>query len=92
LQDPPKFTQIGTVGLKIYHLETLIPDLRFFSFPSESIFIGKNRLKRDKKLRSRQTKFGRLFSITSEYGGGSSSNCAWNWSRFYKTVSAKIYR
>jgi hypothetical protein len=24
LQDPPKFTQIGILGLKIYHLATLL--------------------------------------------------------------------
>jgi hypothetical protein len=25
VQDPPKFTQIGIFGLKMYHLATLVP-------------------------------------------------------------------
>jgi hypothetical protein len=25
LQDPPKFTQIGIFGMKVYHLATLLP-------------------------------------------------------------------
>jgi hypothetical protein len=36
-QDNPKFTKIGTFGLKIYHLATLLPDTIFTAL---NLFVG----------------------------------------------------
>jgi hypothetical protein len=45
LQDPPKFTQIGIFGLKIYHLATLPDTLKVFDIRAIPLDQGEIRKK-----------------------------------------------